>query len=246
MINTKKLNINDSDYIIKYLYLRGKLKNIKKQVLQNSIIMELAHKHDIIVSDEEIQAFADNYRIMNGLFSATDMMAFLEAGNIKLDEFENFCEAMILNYRLKDIIIQEDEIKKYFSENKTHYDFVRISIIKVKDENSMKEIAAKLKEDGEKFHKLARQHSIDESTKYTGGYAGLFSRGYFGPDVETKIFNARKGDIIGPVECDGNYYFILIEDLIRAELNDIIKEQIKESLFSDMIGEHMKNHNRQA
>jgi len=51
--------------------------------------------------------------------------------------------------------------------------------------------------------------------------------------LTAKVFNAAEGEILGPYEWEGMHELILVEELKRAELNDDLKEVIKERIFEE-------------
>jgi len=88
----------------------------------------------------------------------------------------------------------EKDAKAYYEKNKTEFavDEVTASHILVKDETTAKQVLAKIKA-GEKFEDLAKQYSIDTTTKDKGGKLGTFGRGQM---VKEKI----KAESWGPLE----------------------------------------------
>ena len=78
----------------------------------------------------------------------------------------------LMNQQLASKInITETDLETYYRANKTRFvepARARISHILVKEEQQAKDLIKRLK-DGEDFAKLAREHSIDEETKSTGG-----------------------------------------------------------------------------
>ena len=110
----------------------------------------------------------------------------------------------------------------------------------VADENLANEIVMQVTEDGEDFHRLAREHSIDEQTKCGGGYVGMVSRSMLAPEAAAKVFNAEPGDLVGPFEKEGMSQLILVEEVNRAELDEEIKDAIKERIFNEWLAEILK------
>ncbi len=104
-------------------------------------------------------------------------------------------------------------------------------MIVVKKESLADEIAMQVTEDGEGFHSLARRHSIDETTRHYRGHLGSITRKMLSPDISAKVFNTNPGDLLGPFKKDEYIQLILVEEVIKAELTDNVKEAIKERIF---------------
>ncbi len=207
---------------------------IKKEVVKK------AKKAGITISDETLQEFADDFRASYGLFSADETYRFLKDSGLTDDDFEAFCESEVLTRCVKDHFATEDKIQEYFVNNRLEFGRVRVSNITVKEEHLAREIMMRTREDGEEFHTLARRYSLDEETKYAGGYVGVVSRCLLLPEVAAKVFHATAGDLLGPFLQDKLYRLILVEEVIKAELNDRVKEEIKEKLFYEWTSTFLK------
>ena len=210
--------------VISFLTLTGQSDAIFSEIIKNKEVIKKANELKIEVSDDQLQQFADKFRALRGLHSAEDMINFLKNTGLKEDDFETFCESSFLAASLKEHLA----------------DCARISIIVVNDENLAKEIIIQVTEDGEDFHDLARKHSLDEATKYSGGFVGMISRRVFTPEVSTKVFSASTDDLLGPFEKDGLFQLILIEEVIRAKLEGGIKEAITERIFREWLFPFLK------
>jgi hypothetical protein len=49
------------------------------------------------------------------------------------------------------------------------------------------------------------------------------------------VFSASAGDLLGPVQKDGLFQLILIEEVIRAKLEGGVKEAITERIFREWL-----------
>lgn len=54
--------------------------------------------------------------------------------------------------------------------------------------------------EGEDFHALARESSVDGKTKHTRVYVGLITRKTLPPEVEVKVCNAPASDLENPIK----------------------------------------------
>ncbi len=66
-------------------------------------------------------------------------------------------------------------------------------------------------EGGESFSDIAKKKSKCPSGK-KGGDLGWFGRGQMVQPFETAAFNAKKGDLVGPVKTDFGWHLILVKD----------------------------------
>ncbi len=226
--------------MIKFLSFTKQLKYVNNEIIKNKEVKKRAKELKISVSVEELQQCADSYRVNHGLFNAEQTYDFLKRAGLTEEDMESFCETSLLTAKLMDHLADEKKIEEYFVNNHSDFDLARIHIIIVKDKGLADEILIQIEDEGKDFYAGAREFSTDETTKYGGGYVGLVTRNRLEPEVAAKVFNASAGDVLGPFEKAGSYELIMVEEVIRAELNSIVKENIKRLLFEDWISQFTK------
>ena len=223
------------DEVVSFLALNGQADIVIADMIMHREAVKKAQELGVDVSDEALQQFADSFRTLRSLYTAEEMIEFLEAAGLGENEFETFCESSLFCMLLKEKLADEKAIEAYFVNHRSQFDYARVSVIVVGDENLAKEIAVQMTEEGADFHALARRHSLDEATKYSGGYRGLLTREMFPPEVSTKVFSASPGELLGPYRRDGMFHLILIEEILRASLSGDVKESIRERIFREWI-----------
>ncbi|WOF16166.1 peptidylprolyl isomerase [Methanoplanus sp. FWC-SCC4] len=87
---------------------------------------------------------------------------------------------------------------------------VNASHILVKSEAEAKEILEKIKA-GDNFENLAKKTSNCPSGKKGGGL-GWFGKGMMVKEFEDACFNAKEGDILGPVKTQFGYHIIKVNE----------------------------------
>lgn len=237
MENSMKINYSHgvitSEDIIKFLSLSGQLPSASYEIIKHKEVIKKAKELNILASTDELQEYADNFRAHHGLHSSEKTHDFLKRGGLTADDFEAYCEANLLTTKLMNHIANQKTIEEYFVNNHSDFDLARIYIIIVKEKSLANEILIQVQEEGKSFLEGAKQYSIDESSKYRGGYIGLVSRNFLQPEIEAKVFNASVGEILGPFESEGLFELIMVEEVIRAELNSTIMEKIKKIIFEE-------------
>ena len=88
---------------------------------------------------------------------------------------------------------------------------VNAAHILVNSEKDAQNILARL-EKGESFEALAKRFSKCPS-RSKGGNLGWFGKGDMVPEFENAAFNAKKGEVVGPVKTEFGYHLILVKDL---------------------------------
>jgi parvulin-like peptidyl-prolyl isomerase len=239
MDNNMKINYSHGvitpEEIIKFLSLTGQLQSVNHEIIKQKEVMKKAKELNLSVSTDELQEYADSFRVNHGLHSIEKTRDFLERGGLTEDDFEAYCEASLLTEKLMDHLAEQKKIEEYFVNNHSDFDLARIYFIVVKEKSLTDEILIQIQEEGKDFLAAAKQYSIDESTKFRGGYIGLITRNFLQPEVAAKVFNASPGDVLGPFEKEGLFELIMVEEVIKAELNSTVKERIKKLLFEEWL-----------
>ncbi|MCP4136323.1 MAG: hypothetical protein GY754_35460 [bacterium] len=230
-----------SDDVLKYLSLTGRSREIYIDMIKIRIAGEKAKELGVTAKKKNLQKYADDFRKTNRLLSADDTYAFLKNAGLTEDDFEAFCESLLVRDLVKDKIADKKKIEEYFATNKPVFDEARISHIVVDTKNLAQELIMQITEDDEDFHALAREHSLDEKTAPSGGYVGQIYRHMLSPETATKVFNASDGEILGPFKRDKLHEIILVEKITKADLkNDTVRELVKETIFNEWIAQFVK------
>lgn len=165
-----------------------------------------------------------------------------ELGLDKSKEYQDTVKALAkelltqvtINKVLSEVTITDEEIKKFYDENKDK--FVEEPTVSAKHilvatseeaNNVRKEIL-----DGElSFEDAAKKYSTCPSNA-EGGNLGAFKRGMMVPEFEEAAFNAEIGAVTEPVETQFGFHLILVEDKKEPceksfdEVKDMIKNQL--------------------
>src|SRR5213593_2858149 len=124
------------------------------EAIDDAIIRQEAARHSLVVSDEELQLAADEFREAHELYDVETTNAWIAAKNLTFEDWESVIESNLLRYKLSEVITA-GRIEQYFAENKLTFDDAEISRLVVADEDVARELRAQITEDGADFHSLA-------------------------------------------------------------------------------------------
>ena len=164
---------------------------------------------------------------------------------LKLEETEEFqniinnakrdiLAQMAMREVLKDVVVEEDEMKTFYDENQAHYEkapTVSAKHILVADEDKCKEILAEI-EGGKAFEEAAQTYSTCPSGQ-RGGDLGEFGKGQMVPEFEQAAFAAELGQVVGPVVTQFGAHLIKVEAKSAATVAALeeVEEQIRQHLL---------------
>jgi parvulin-like peptidyl-prolyl isomerase len=136
---------------------------------------------------------------------------------------------------VKDKPVTDEELKALFDANSAELDTAHTAHILVKDEALANKILAKLKAGGD-FAALAKKYSIDDSNKGSGGDLGTNPRGKFVPEFDKAVFEAKTGDLLGPVKTQFGFHIIkVIERASFESVKESMRTQAGERVGSDRL-----------
>ncbi|AGB17918.1 parvulin-like peptidyl-prolyl isomerase [Thermoanaerobacterium thermosaccharolyticum M0795] len=184
---------------------------VKNSVLDNLILEKLlikeAEKEKITATDKEITDEYNSEKTTNSNVT-------------KETAKDNVLVNKLVDSWTKNVKVTDSEAEKYYNNNKSQFEVVKASHILVSDEKTANEIYDKLK-NGANFAELAKQYSIDTSTKDNGGELGEFTRGTMVTEFENAAFALKPGEISKPVKTQYGYHIIKSEGKTTKSFNDV-------------------------
>lgn len=225
--------ISQTDWINQLETTHGK--NMLKTMINEEVIFQLAHKHGLAVSEEEIKAETTIQQVLYGTNS--------HSLDYKSDEnFEKELKLSILMEKLltKDVIITGEEVEAYYKSDESLQmlsDLYHVSHIIVSEEKEANSITEEL-EAGTSFSTLAMEHSHKDKTVNVGdlGYISLDSEILPKEHKETTAA-LRSGEWSQPIKLEEGYAVLYMHGHIdKSELTfDKIKSTLKRKMAMEQL-----------
>jgi len=236
-------NAIDLAEFVRTLKLTGQFEALLEQFVRDRLAVLGAKKAGIQVSEAEIQERADQFRRVRGLHRASDTNKYLDAMRITLDEFEAFITASLYQEKMIRKVCDDQAVQGYFKLNSPKFDSIEVSHIVVDSEPKAKEMVAVLRDDPDSFDEMAREHSIAE-TRDRGGLIGKVLRGSLRPDLESKVFNAAAGDLLGPFASADRTAFEIFRVNAKhpARLDDDTATEVRRLLREEWLRARAQEH----
>ena len=176
-----------------FLKATGHFRNAIYEVIEIEVIMQKAESMGVSVSSAELQEHSDAKKRWMGLTSTVDWHNHCRWVGINEEQWNRMVTIELLRKKLQRRVIGAAEIRKYFSSNKAKLLTARLSRIVCADEAGARKVIAHVKVRPDDFSLMARQHSIEEQTRNSGGYLGSFNGGILPAEIEKAVFSARSG-----------------------------------------------------
>ena len=147
----------------------------------------------------------------------------LRVGLVSQEVFDEHFEFLkmsnwFLIYVRDETEITEDAIWEYYEANR-EFMFREVALtshIMVASYEDAIDILGRL-EAGEVFETLARNYSLDYTSRHMGGMIHEFARGQVWPEYEEVAFSLEPGEISDPVRTIMGYHIIRLDDRYRQE-----------------------------
>lgn len=213
--------------------------NTLKGLVQMEVIRQDAEKEGVKVDDAKAKEILDQQQQMLGGEEALNK--YLESQGINREMYEKIVKLNLLveayaSHLREKYAPTEEQLKKYFEENKDDLKQVSASHILVEKEEDAKKLAKEAKA-GADFAKLAKENSIDTGSKDNGGDLGFFKKGDMVPEFEAAAFSMKKGEISDPVKSQYGFHIIKVND-IKDDFNSL-KDQLKSGYVDTKLTEHV-------
>lgn len=242
------------------------VKDVKKMSLNDLI-------DDVIISDElkamgasisegEVDNAIEQMVEANGV-SLDSLKSDLTNKGISFSAYKDevkseLAKTKLVNFKFRsEITITDDDLQRYYLAHKNEFSQVKqanISHILIQvPMDSAKEKQAKLQKladsilkkikSGETFTDAALKYSDDRYTKNIGGYLGYVDEGSLYPVLNSAIFRAKPGQIIGPIKTPVGYEIILINGFRSSQLLPLkdVKDRIRNDIYNAKLDATLKN-----
>ena len=226
------------DEVLRLAKFSGKI-NFIKDAVNAVLIRQEAQRRGLQVTDDELQQAADDFRKAHGMHNVKTTQAWLKTNFLTIEDWELMLEQQVIAGKLR-ALLTNDKVEQYFAQNKLSYDTATISQILVNSEDVARELRAQIAEEEMDFHALARQYSLDAANKPAGGYVGSVRRTDMEAAVESAVYGATPGKIVGPLKTDAGWLLVKVEELHPATLNETTRERIESLLFDEWLSEQRR------
>ncbi len=233
---------------------------LKQNLLDSIIVLKLIQKSGqanyYVITDKDIND--EIIKLKSNYKSEEEFNNQLKDNKITLKFLSQQIKNQLLRDKIfaditKNVTVSDDDIKKYYEDNKdtlfTVPYQIRVSHIlikfpveqgkeiseadKKKAKDKILEIQDKLNK-GEDFAELAKKYSDDSVSGPSGGDIGFISKGQTIPEFENAAFSLEIGQISDIVETTYGYHLIKVTDKQDSYVKqfDDVKETIKSYLIT--------------
>ena len=200
---------------------------LRNQVLQLLVslqwIQREANDLGIKVTDADVKKSFDQQKKQSFPKDA-DYQKFLKTSGYTNEDIMRRVRLDLLSNKIRDNVtkgkdkVSAAQIQAYYDKNKARFAQpeqrdLRIVLTKAKDKADQAKAAL---DSGESWKDVAKKYSIDTQSKKDGGKLPPVSKGQQEKALDDAIFNAKKGELVGPVKTQFGYYDFLVNKITPA------------------------------
>jgi peptidyl-prolyl cis-trans isomerase D len=230
--------IVDSAFVTPYELERRLVLEKQEREVDYALIASNSFASQIVVTDEQIQAWYDSHK-NDYLLPETVDLQYVELTRARAES---------------GVTVTEEGLKDYYSQVKERFESperrkARHILITVGDgvddaaaKKQAEELAAKAKA-GADFSQLAKENSKDPGSAQQGGDLGWAQRGTMVGPFEEALFAMQKDEIRGPIKTQFGYHVIRLDDIeaaglrsyedVRTELEAEFRRDRSQTIFYD-------------
>jgi foldase protein PrsA len=218
---------------------------LRDQVMQLLISFEWiegeAEQQDVEVTDEEVRKEFEKQKKASFPKEA-DYEKFLEQSGQSEEDILRRVRLDLLSNKIREKVTGEDsevtdqEITDYYNENKERFaqpERRDLLVVLTKTQAQAQDARGRI-EGGEAWADVAKDLSIDPSSKAQGGKLPAVAEGQQEKAFDEAIFGAEKGELVGPVKTQFGWYVFRVTKITEAtqQSEEDASETIKQLLTS--------------
>jgi peptidyl-prolyl cis-trans isomerase SurA len=230
---------------------------ILHQLIDRTLTRQEAGRHQITVSDADVQSAIENFKRQNNL-DQEGLEKSLEAEGHTLEEYrerirEDILHSMLINRAVRSrVIVTPADIEAYYNAHPEKFKGERkyhLRNIFVDTEADSQNILSRL-EQGLSFSEAARQFSR-ASNASEGGDLEVFDINTFSDAIRDAVLPLEKGEYSQTVPTGQGFQILFVEDILesggksleqaREEIQEILFREQAEEKFSQWIESLKKN-----
>ena len=214
--------------------------DVMQFLIQGEWVQQEAEKRDIKVKPAELQKALEDQK--KQVFpNDKQYQQFLKTSGMTEDDVLFRVKLNELQQRLTQNVTEEaakvsdEDISAYYDKNKKRFaqpERRDLRVVLTKTEAKANQ-AKKALDSGDSFKQVVKKYSIDEASKSQGGLLPAVSEGQQEKAFDTAIFDAKKGEVEGPVKTQFGWYVFRVDKVTEAsqqtleESKDTIKNLLR-------------------
>jgi putative peptide maturation system protein len=216
---------------------------IINRLINVCLIQEEFERDPIELTDADLQFGMDGFRRAHQLYSAEDTYFWMRRRGMTHEQLERLVADNLAVARLRDRVA-EGRVESYFEGHRADFDTAHIARIEFSDEESARRIHRKILAGEVDFYEAAESHFLTAAGRPETTDRSLFAairRSEASEELGAAIFDATRGEVVGPARVADGYAIARVLSLTPARLDEATRAAIKEILFDEWLAERRQS-----
>ncbi|OOF48571.1 SurA N-terminal domain-containing protein [Rodentibacter trehalosifermentans] len=213
--------IADSEFMVPVQVKENAQVFFQKRIARLATLPLLEAMAKQTISEDEVKSYYE-----------ANQKAFVQPEQVKVQYIEVSREDVAKGIQVSDV-----EIAQYYQDNKAQFVSQRLAHIQFANEQEAQSAYQAL-QNGASFAELAKTHSLDKISGENGGELGWINANELPKTFEDAALSLPVGKYSEPVNVDGNFHIILVEerkekplDEVKGQIADLVRQSLLENRF---------------
>jgi foldase protein PrsA len=200
-----------------------------------------AKEQGITITDDEVKKSFDQQK-KQSFPKEADYQKFIKQSGQSQEDILQRVKLDLLSNKIRDKVVKgkdkvsDKAIADFYNKNKARFaqpEKRDLRVVLTKGKGDADKAYAALKS-GDSWSTVAKQYSIDDTSKAAGGKLPAQAKGTLDTDLDKAVFSADKNKIVGPVKTQYGYYVFSVSGVTEASQQSLAeaKDTIKQTLQS--------------
>jgi parvulin-like peptidyl-prolyl isomerase len=227
-------------------------------LLDTAWIQGEAERQGVEVTDKEVQDTFVELKNQN-FQTEEEYQQFLQQSGLTQEDIDERVRLQVVSEKIQEQITNEtpavtdEEAKEFYDANKAQFEQPEsrnIRVIVNKDPAQVQAALTQLQADNspESWKQVAAEFSTDPTSKDQGGVRSGVTEGQFEDPLNTEIFDAPQGQVVGPVHTSVSDYVFQVDAITPAtttpfdeaaeQINQQLEQQAQQEQFSAFLADY--------
>jgi peptidyl-prolyl cis-trans isomerase SurA len=241
--------------------LASREKDALGDLISQSLLVQRAKDLGYNVETDIVRRLED-IRARNNFKDLDELQRRVEAEGIPWEDFKNNIRNQLLTQQViqrevgRDIIIDNDEVKKYYEAHTAEFDrpemvYLREIFVSTVDKSAeeiskLEQKAQELRKravTGDDFEALAKSFSESETAK-NGGDLGAYQRGQLSKEIEDAVFKLKRNEVTDVIRTKTGFLILKVDLRFEAGIQPLerVENEVRGRIYNEKMGPALKKY----
>lgn len=221
--------------VVTQLKLKGQFRTAICDIIEARVIAASCAAYGLEVGAEALAEGCARQRAIQGLGDDRRFATWLQLNGVTAEQWAEQVRLTMLRDLLKGHVVTDAIVERHFETQRERLVSVSLGRMVVHSEKAAAGIRKKLTANPADFEEMCRSCSEDAATRAAGGFIGVVKRGMLPPAIESEVFAAANGSVLGPFHEPAGISLYKVYCRDEAELGGRLREMLREQIFAEWL-----------